>query len=257
MKNKTINYRLIKYEFLNTLGNLFIFIFGVLFPTFLSIIMSKAYSIEIEPHLVKPFNTQMFISIMFIMPMATILIGHAVNFSEEIEKDINLRMNLFGITQREILISKMIASFIFLTFSLIFYITVDILLLDLIAPSFKVSIVLIIIMYLLSIVFFMLAHGIALIFKKFGPSFSVTMGVYFLFLILSGMMGIPINKLPPFLQTLSKALPTSYLASDYIYYWMNEPFKFGPLLLSFTIFTTLSLLVFIIGIYKNKRQKLS
>jgi len=253
MKAKQLSWRLVKYELRNISGNIFTIFFGIAFPIIMSVLISGTFLNQIPESMRPNAVTAVFITMSLIVPMAILLIGYAANYSQELEKDIPLRLNLFGFSERSMLIAKMIAHLIFMTGALIIYSIADIILLDIQVPKLSSALCLIASLYLLAIVLFVLAHGIATFFRKFGPTYAVTMLLYFGFMILCGMMGIAVDQLPKVLQTIAKVFPMTYISSDFIGFWQGGKYNFAPFVQSFLFFGAVSCIILILSLQKNKR----
>ncbi len=253
MMRKQLNWRLIQYELRNIAGNIFVVIFGVIFPIMMSILFSFVFKSQIPEELYAKTITGIFITMSMIIPMAVLLIGYAANYSQELEKDIPLRFNLFGFEEKTMLFAKMIAYLIFMSLSLVVYTVVDVLLLEIQIPTPGAALCMIVSIYLLSFVFFVLAHGLATFFRKFGPTYAVSMLLYFGFMILCGMMGLTVDQLPAVLKAMARALPMSYISSDFIEFWQGGSYNFIPFIQAFLFFGALSCIILIVSIRKNQR----
>jgi ABC-2 type transport system permease protein len=151
------------------------------------------------------------------------------------------------------LIAKMIAYLIFTTGAFLLYSITDLLVLDIQVPKLSSVVVWIVSLYALAIILFVLAHGLASIFKKFGPTYAVSMVLYFGFMILCGMMGLSVDQLPKALKVIAKAFPMSYISSDFVEFWQKGTYNFAPLVQSFLFFGAVSFIVLIFSIKKNQR----
>jgi ABC-2 type transport system permease protein len=253
MKTKQLSWNLIKYELRNISGNIFTIFFGIIFPIIMSVIITNAYLKDIPEHGRRIASTGVFITMSLIVPMAILLIGYAANYSQELEKEIPLRLNLFGFYQRSILIAKMIAHLIFLTGALIIYTAADVILLDISVPKVSSAVILILSLYLLAVILFILSHGIATFFKKFGTTYAVTMLLYFGFMIICGMMGLTVDQLPKWLQSVARAFPMTYISSDFRDFWKSGEYNFAPFIQSFLFFGAVSGILLFLSIRKQNR----
>ncbi|MGM9986101.1 MAG: ABC transporter permease [Bacillaceae bacterium] len=253
MKGKNFNWNLIVYEMRNIIGNPFVAFFGIVFPVLMSFIITKALASEVPKAMIPEANTSVFITMSLIIPMAVILLGYAATYSQEVEKEIPIRMRLFGFRERSVVTAKIIAQLLVMTFAFIIYVGADYLMLDLQTPKASSAIILFVCLYLLGILFCILAHGLSNIFKKFGPTYAVVMVLYFGFMILCGMMGITVENLPEALQVVAKTLPMSYISSDFIDFWQGGSYNFVPLIQSFLFFGAVSGIVLMISIYRDRR----
>jgi ABC-2 type transport system permease protein len=253
MQRKPLNWNLIKYELRNILGNIYVIIFGVFFPIMMSALFSFIFKDEFPEEMYAKVITSTFITMSMIVPMAVLLIGYAANYSEELEKEIPLRMNLFGYRERTMLLAKMIAYLIFMTAALSLYIIADLFILELLVPKLSSALCFIAALYAISVILFVLAHALATFFRRFGPTFAVSMLLYFGIMILCGMMGITVDQLPGVLRAIARLLPMSYIGSDFIEFWQGGSYNFAPLLQSFLFFGAASVILLILSIRKNQR----
>ncbi|MDF2541736.1 MAG: type transporter [Herbinix sp.] len=253
MKKKQLNWRLVQYELRNITGNIFVIFFGVFFPIMMSILFSFVFKKQVPEEMYPKTITAIFITMSMIIPMAVLLIGYAANYSQELEKDIPLRLSLFGFREKTMLTAKMIAYLIFTTLAFVLYMVTDVLMLDIQIPKFSSAICLIVSLYALSVVLFVLSHGLASIFRKFGPTYAVSMLLYFGFMILCGMMGVTVDQLPKVLNVIAKVLPMSYISSDFIDFWQGGDYNFAPFIQSFLFFGAISFIILILSIKKNQR----
>jgi len=190
MNTKTLNFNLIKYELRNLVGNIFTLIFGLFFPIFMTVFLGNIIGAKVPENMKETVMTNIFITSSLIIPLATIFIGYSAVFSQELEKNIPLRFRLFGYSEKTLLVSKICANLIFMTASLFIYTTIVWFALEIQIPTIKSALILIVSLYALATCLFVLAHGIALFFKKFGPTYGITMVLYFAIMILSGIFGI-------------------------------------------------------------------
>ncbi|SHH73148.1 ABC transporter permease [Clostridium grantii] len=254
MNTKLFNLALIKYELRNLMGNTFTLIFGVIFPIGMTIFFGKILVGNVPEDMRDVVLTSIFITESLIIPLASILVGYSAIFSQELEKNTPLRFRLFGYSEKTILISKICAHLIFITISLVIYTAVVISVLKIQVPTLSSALILIVSLYLLSTILFMLAHGISLFFKKFGPTFAITMILYFLIMILSGMFGVQAKDFPDALKAVAYVFPTTYISGEFIDFWQGGSYNFVPFIQSFIFFAAVSSIILILAIYHNRRK---
>ena len=252
MKNKTLR-QLLSYEFKNTvLGNFLIIFFGIVFPIFLFSIISGTLS-DVPENYREVVKTTLFISMSSIIPLSVMFIGHSAIYANELEKDVPLRLELFGFNKLQLLFSKCVIYFIFLMISLVLY-TITGILIGIKLPSLNVILVSIFIFYLLSVVLLVISNSIALIFKKFGITYGITMILYFFIMFSSGMMGVTTKKLPEVMRVIGRCIPTYHLSDNYYNFWYGNSYDFKQIILSFLIIISFSLILFVTSIYINKKR---
>ncbi len=254
MNTKLFNLGLIKYEFRNLLGNIFTMIFGVFFPIGMTIFFGTAMAGNVPADAKDIFITTIFITNSVIIPLASILVGYSAVFSQELEKNIPMRFRLFGYTEKTVLISKICANLIFITLSLMVYTVVVCSVIKVQVPSLSSALILIISLYLLSTFLFILAHGIALYFKKFGPTFAISMGLYFGIMVLSGMFGVQAKDFPNPLRAVAYAFPTTYISGEFIDFWQGGSYNFVPYIQSFIFFAAVSCIILFMSVHHDSRR---
>lgn len=253
MRAKRCNKRLIVYEMLNVIGNPFIAFFGIVFPVMMLMIITVSLKKQVPASMLQESNTAVFITMSLVIPMAVILLGHSANYSQELEKEIPVRLQLFGFRANSIMIAKVIAQTITLTAGLIFFSVFSYLFVDLQVPRLSSAVCLIVCLYVLGILYFLFAHALANILKKFGPTYSISMFLYFGIMLLCGMMGIQTEQLPKFLRGIASFLPMSYISSDFIDFWQEGSYNFGPLIQAFLFFGAVCGLLLLYANYRNRR----
>lgn len=253
MQKKKLNWYLISYELRNITGNIYVIFFGVLFPIMMSTLLSVMLKKQLSESMYQEAVTSLFITASMIIPMAVLLIGYAATYSQELEKEIPLRLNLFGFSEKTMLFAKMAAYLLFITGAFLLYVISDIFILDILPPKPTTVVYSIIALYALAIIFLVLAHGLATFFRKFGPTYAVSMFLYFGFMILCGMMGITVDQLPAGLKAVARVFPMSYISSDFITFWQGGEYNFVPLLQSYLFLGAVSFIILILSIRKNQR----
>ena len=253
MKTKKISAKLVIYELRNLMGNPYIAFFGIVFPIFMLFLITHAMLGDVPASIRPEANTSVFITMSLIIPMAVVLLGHAANYSQELEKEIPLRMKLFGFPERSILCAKAIAQIVALAIGFIIYVVLAYLLIDLEVPALSSALCILLCELVLGVLFFMMAHGLAGIFRKFGPTYAITMAFYFGVMILCGMMGIQTDQLPKALQYVAGLLPMSYIGSDFIDFWKGGSYNFGPMIQSYLFLGAVSGILLLYANYKNRR----
>lgn len=256
-KNKCnrASWDMILYEIRNITGNPFIHIFGLGFPIILSILISKTSVMDLtDTSIIQLVSTSVFLGIGFIIPMATILMGYAATYSQEIEKGVSIRMKLFGFDEKYILLNRMIAEFIFLTFAFILYSISGILFIKIKVPTVSGVVIYLFSVYAYSVIMFMLAHSIAGLLKKFGITYAITMGLYFFVMIFGGLMGISYDRMPAAMQTIANLLPVTYITQDAVTFWQGKTYNFVPMIQSFVFLAAVSGILLFISTYRSRRN---
>lgn len=255
--NKRLTKHLLIYEIRNATGNGFAIFFGVVFPLLLSILFSHVVAGQVPVSQRTDARTSIFLSIMMIIPMATTFVGYAATYSQEIENNIPLRFELFGIGKHTALAAKLIANLVFLLASTAIYFAVDLPLIQIYAPSPAAVPLVIFIVILLGAILLVIAHSIAVMMGKFSRTYAVTMILYFGFMILCGMFGVQLSQFPPALRAIAKLLPMTYMStdSDFLSVWKGESYNPARFILSFVFLAAVAAALFLISVWKSRRRK--
>lgn len=251
---KKMSKQFLFYELRNLVGNWYIPFFGVAFPIFFSMIIGRAVLSEVPKAQVSMVATSIMLSFLNLLPLAVVFLGHCSLYSQELEKRIPLRMQLFGyspITQVKV---RMLALMVFFTVGL----GVDMLVMSFtlkpMMPNIRGFFIVVLFYYLMGAILFMLAHGIANFFRRFGPAYGVSMTLYFGFMVLGGMMGIRVEQLPEMVKPLARLLPFSYAAEDFVKIWQGKPYNYAPLLQSMLFLCALSAIVMLLSFRYRKTK---
>lgn len=246
---------LLLFEFRNVTGNPYVHIFGIGMPVLLAVIFGRVLASQIpNAEILSTAVTSIFLGTGAMIPLAIIFIGYAATYSQELEKGIPQRLELFGIDAGMTIINRIISELAFLVCSFVIYFAVGILVLDIKAPTASGLIWYIVCIVVLGIISFSLAHAIALFFKKFGVVYSIVMMLYFGIMIVSGMMGISYEMLPSAVQVVARLLPTMYIQKDFADIWLGKGYNFMPMLQAYLFTGALSCILLLISLKRNARK---
>jgi len=251
--NKKSDFYLLKYEFKNNLNNGYSFFFGALFPLLLLFLISRSITSDVPQDLQKEVMSSLFLTMSMIVPLASMFLGYSATYANELEKNVPLRLNLFGIKQSKLFFTKLKANYIFLTFCLLVF-CLSIFIVKIQIPTIPAFLVWLLVIYIFSAFLIALAHGLATLIGTFGPTYGVAMGIYFLIMILSGMMGMSVTDLPEFIQPLARLLPPTQIGLDFVDFWMGKSYNFAPLIQSLIFFGAISLIVLLLSFRKKSRK---
>ena len=252
-KVKRCSLRMIQYEVRNMNGNLMSHFFGIVFPNVMCLVLSKTVGESLSADIRREVMTSIMLSMSLIMPMSIMMLGYGAVYSQEVERGVPLRMRLFGFGEKSLITAKIIAHLILLTAALVIFALFQILVMDIQKPAVTSLLCLIISLYFIGAVLLVIAYALAGIFKKFSITFGICMSIYFLMMILTGMMGMRTNQLPGFLQKVAKTLPMTYISNDFITFWQGGSYNFMPYIQSCIFFAALAGLLLMVSFYKNRR----
>lgn len=252
---KGLSINLIKYELRNSLSNFMQLFFGIIFPIFMGYLIYIGGIKDMPKEIHSTFGTVIYTGMPLIICNAIILIGYGANFSVELSEKAILRLKLFGFSEKTVILGKLISQFIILTLGFFIYSIAMFMLIEIKTPTVSGAIVYYVSLYLLAIIIFLLSHGIANIFQKFGSTFAVSMTVFFLTQTLAGLMGLQVNIFPRFLQNIAYSIPYYYVAQDFHKVWLGESYNFVPFIQSMIFFAALSIFVLLFSFYLRRRKK--
>ena len=245
---------LIKYEVLSNLYNGYSFFFGAVFPIFLMVMISKGALGDVPASLKPELVTSLLISMSMIIPLSTMFLGYAATYSNELEKDVPIRLSLFGFSGTRLFMGKLIANYIFLTFCFALYLVGTLSFVKIAKPAVPAVIIWVISIYLMSALCLTLAHGIANLIRRFSVTYGVAMAIYFTIMALGGMMGVSLKDQPLEMQTVSRLFPFTYFGNGYIDFWMGREYNFAPYIQSLIFFAAVSIGVMMIS-FKVRGRK--
>jgi len=247
-------FRKIKYEFLNAMGNFFAIFFGFIFPPCMCLLIYGITTIDI-PEVNVNIANELFINFMLLLPLVTLMLGFGALISQEMEKSINTRLALFGYNEKQQLITKLLVQLGMLMIEVLVFCAVTLPFMPVQTPSVIVAILYSICMLMVGIIFAVIAYSLSLYFKKFSICYGIMMGIYFLMMILSGMMGIRPEQLPAFIKPLANLMPLTQMVMTFSRSWTGSIDNLAPLLQSFIFLGSISGLMLIIALRKENRGK--
>lgn len=221
------------YELRNINGNLMPHFFGIVFPNAMSLLLSIAVGGQVPEAQRGEVVTSIMLSMTLVMPMSIMFLGYGCLYAGEVEKGIPLRMRLFGYSKGREVRAKIAAHLILLTIAFVIFAVFHAVVMGAQKPAMASLLCLTVSLYLLGVVLLVIAHAIANIFRKFSLTFGVTFFLYFLMMILTGMMGIQTDQLPGVLQAVAKLLPMTYISNDFAGFWQGGSYNFMPFIQSF------------------------
>lgn len=252
MKNKC-SFKMVLYELRNINGNFMTHFFGIVFPNIMCLLLSKTVGSQVPDNVQQEVLTSITLSMSLVMPMAIMLLGYGALYSREVERGIPLRMRLFGYSEKSEITAKLIAHLIFLTIAFIIFSLVQMIAMDIPKPAFSSLICLILSLYLLGIIFLVIAHSFAQIFKKFSITFGVSMFLYFMIMMITGMMGIETEQLPQTLQKIAGMFPMTYVSNDFASFWQGGSYNFMPYIQSLLFLGAIAGILLLYSMHKNRR----
>ena len=250
---KKCTLKMVLYELRNLNGNLMPHFFGIVFPNLMCLLLPKTIGSQLPEEIMNEVTTSIMLSMAMVIPMSIMFLGYGSLYSQEVERGIPLRMRLFGFEEKNTIKAKIAAHLILLTIALVIFGVFQVFITKVPRPAFFSFLCLLISVYLLGIILLVIAHAFASIFKKFSITFGVEMALYFLTLILCGMMGVETSVLPKALQKIAGTLPMTYISNDFADFWQGGTYQFMPFIQSFIFFGAVAGILLLFSMYKNKR----
>ncbi|MCI5839567.1 MAG: ABC transporter permease [Peptoniphilaceae bacterium] len=249
-----MNKHILKFEFKSLLNNYSVLFFGLFFP----IILTSLITIGVTKNIPLAYLNDVKLSILYriniISPISIFLIGLASVFAKDLEEGVYDRLELFSISHLKMAKYKFFVYFLywFVCNAIYFIVMPNVLDIDIEFISIVKHTCFIVI---LATTMFLFSYGLSLFTKNYSIAFGTTMVMYFMIIILSGMMGVEVDDLPNFINKIAKILPTAHFSSqDYL----SEISASGRLNYSFLqnllVFLLIALIFFLASIYKSKRK---
>jgi ABC-2 type transport system permease protein len=257
MKNSGLTRHLIIYEIRNATGTIFPIIFGVAFPIFMAILFSNVIAGKVTEFVQTDVRTTIFLTMTMIIPMATMFIGYAATYSQEVEGNISLRFDLFGIKKRSVLIAKILANLVFLLAATAIYFAAVIPFVEIHTPSVGAVLLIILIVILVGALFLAIAHSIASLAGKFSLTFAISMFLYFSLMVVCGMMGLQVSQFPAWIQAIARLFPMTYMGtdSDFLLVWKGENYDPTSFIISFIFLAIIAIVLHFINVWMKRRRK--
>ena len=253
MMKKKFCVPMIWYELRNLNGNLMCHFFGVVFPNLMSLLISKASCAQVPADLRPQITTSVMLSMSLVMPMATMFLGYGALYSQEVEQGVPLRMHLFGIRENSLMLAKIAAHFILFTVEILIFAVFHILVMDVQKPAVPSLVCLLVSLYAVALIFLVLSHAIANIFCKFSYTFGIEMSLYFILMVLTGMIGVRTEQLPELLQKIAKTLPMTYISNDFVDFWQGGQYNFMPFIQAFVFMGAAAGIILLFSLWKSGR----
>jgi len=254
-KRKTVSFQMLGFEFRKVIGNPYVHIFGVGMPVLMMIIITRAVMSQVAGRaMLEEANTSVFLGIGALIPMATIFMGYGVSNAQEMEKGIPQRMELFGIRAGVSICNRILSEIIFMILAFLVYFGVGYAAVDLKAPTLSGGLLYLVCIFSFSVILLCLSHAISSLLRKFSLTYCVTMLLYFGMMVLSGMMGISYDNMPPAVQTVAKLLPVTYINRDFYIVWKGESYNFVPMLQSYLLMAAIAGIAIVFTIKRTERK---
>ncbi len=251
---KRLSGKMIKYELLNTAYNGYAFFFGLVFPCAMLYLLTQ-FTMAAVPDVAKePVYTSVFLGMSTIIPMTVGLMSYAASSANEEEKNVPIRLTLYGISPRTQLAAKVIANVFFLFLCEALYFAFSMMVVEIPMGQGWALPVFILMTLVFAISLMMMAQGIVGIFRQFGIVYGIVMGLYFVLLALSGYMGVQVSDLPKALQIFSDYLPSKHFGNGFESFWLGGTYDFSACIRAHVIFFVLSALIFVFRVRHRGRR---
>lgn len=244
---------MVLYELRNLNGNLMPHFFGIIFPNLMCMLLPRAVASGLPADIQQKVTDSIMLSMAIVIPMSIMFLGYGAVYAQEVERGIPLRMRLFGFEEKSAIMAKVFAHLILLTIAFVIFAFFQMAVTKVSAPAVSSFLCLVISLYLIGVILLVISHALANLFKKFSIVFGVEMGIYFLMIILCGMMGIKTSALPNVMQKIAAAFPMTYIANEFADFWQGGTYQFMPFIQSFLFMGAIAGILLLFSLYKDKR----
>lgn len=248
-----MNKYIIKYETKLLLKNYATIFFGLVFPLIMASLIIVGVGSKLPIQYVSEAKRSITLTINIISPLSIFLIGHASITAKDMEEGVYDRLELFSIKQFVMAKYKFLIYYIFFLICTIIYFliimnafNVEFTMIELLRHTIYVS--------LIDMSSFFLAYAICLYTKKYSLSFGLTMVLYFLTMILSGMMGISVDDMPESIRYIARAIPTSHFSSAEYLDEISKGIVNYTFIQGLILLILISLIMMVLATRKNKRR---
>jgi len=250
---KKCTLKMVLYELRNLNGNLMPHFFGIIFPNLMCMLLPRAVASGLPADIQQKVTDSIMLSMAIVIPMSIMFLGYGAVYAQEVERGIPLRMRLFGFEEKSAIMAKVFAHLILLTIAFVIFAVFQMAVTKVSAPAVSSFLCLVISLYLIGVILLVISHALANLFKKFSIVFGVEMGIYFLMIILCGMMGIKTSALPNVMQKIAAAFPMTYIANEFADFWQGGTYQFMPFIQSFLFMGAIAGILLLFSLYKDKR----
>ena len=250
---KKCTLKMVLYELRNLNGNLMPHFFGIIFPNLMCMLLPRAVASGLPADIQQKVTDSIMLSMAIVIPMSIMFLGYGAVYAQEVERGIPLRMRLFGFEEKSAIMAKVFAHLILLTIAFVIFAVFQMAVTKVSAPAVSSFLCLVISLYLIGVILLVISHALANLFKKFSIVFGVEMGIYFLMIILCGMMGIKTSALPNVMQKIAAAFPMTYIANEFADFWQGGTYQFMPFIQSFLFMGAIAGILLLFSLHKDKR----
>ena len=250
---KKCTLKMVLYELRNLNGNLMPHFFGIIFPYLMCMLLPRAVASGLPADIQQKVTDSIMLSMAIVIPMSIMFLGYGAVYAQEVERGIPLRMRLFGFEEKSAIMAKVFAHLILLTIAFVIFAVFQMAVTKVSAPAVSTFLCHVISLYLIGVILLVISHALANLFKKFSIVFGVEMGIYFLMIILCGMMGIKTSALPNVMQKIAAAFPMTYIANEFADFWQGGTYQFMPFIQSFLFMGAIAGILLLFSLYKDKR----
>jgi len=250
---KKCTLKMVLYELRNLNGNLMPHFFGIIFPNLMCMLLPRAVASGLPADIQQKVTDSIMLSMAIVIPMSIMFLGYGAVYAQEVERGIPLRMRLFGFEEKSAIMAKVFAHLILLTIAFVIFAFFQMAVTKVSVPAVSSFLCLVISLYLIGVILLVISHALANLFKKFSIVFGVEMGIYFLMIILCGMMGIKTSALPNVMQKIAAAFPMTYIANEFADFWQGGTYQFMPFIQSFLFMGAIAGILLLFSLYKDKR----
>lgn len=251
---KLFNAKLLKYELKSQIKNWYVPFFGLIFPTLLSQLIVRNALGDVPAQILPVVHIQIYFTMLVYIPLCCVFLSHSYAYGYDVEKEIPLRMKLFGISKATQISCRLQSILIISTLALIIFSSTFFTSFAVPKTSAKAIIVSLLFFYVLCISLFLLAHSLALIIRRSEATGGLSMGIYFFFLFISGGLGMDKDMMPKALQTIASIFPFYHISESLGEYFYKDV-NLAPLVQSTVFFLLLCIGMLYIGLHQEETRR--
>lgn len=252
---KKFNLYLYIYELKCAIVNGFSFFFGLVFPILLATLISLQLKNDVPSAYLTEAKTVIFLAMASVIPLSVSFVSYSAVYSNEVVAGVPERLNLYGYSFAQMFLAKILANLTFVSIALLIFIIYGFAVLGIINTSIVGWLGFLLFFYTFTVALNIFSHGVTNLCRNFGLTYLITMSLYFLMMIFSGLMGLQVDNLPPKLLWLSDLMPPKYLRDGFIEFWKGNEYIAAPLIQATLFWFVLALLILLFSHLHLRRKK--
>ncbi len=248
-----MNKYLLKYEFKSMLKDYYVLGFGLLLPIFFAILLPLSITSSVPKAFVNDVLNSFVVAQSQLIILSVLLVSFGVTCALEFKMDIPKRLVYFDIDYKKQIVAKIIVHYTVIVLFIIIYFIVTLTYHNTRIESYKGFMILVSLLLLEGIGALLIAYGVALLSNNFGITYTVSLGLFFIIMFVSGSMGVTYDNMPKAFQTFDDIfIPFATVSRDANKIWSGNSFDITTFMMSWAAFTLIGLILTVIAIRKRR-----